>query len=108
MKRMGRRRRPFFRINAVDQRTKRDGIVIEQLGWYNPLEKDAAKAMQLNEDRIKHWLSVGARPSDTMMDILAKRGLVSVDDWKKVRDARAKRAAARLAAIAAAPDPKKK
>lgn len=101
MKRMGRRHRPFFRINAVEKKTQRDGKIIEQLGWYDPLEKDAAKALVLNDERVKHWLSAGAQPSDTMMDILSKRGLVDADEWKKVRAARAKRKSAAQAAAAA-------
>lgn len=107
MKRMGRRRRPFYRINAVEKQTPRDGKVLEQLGWYDPLEKDASKALKLNDDRCKHWLAEGAQPSDTLMDIFAKRGLVDADAWKKIRDARAKRSAAKQAA-APAVDPKKK
>jgi small subunit ribosomal protein S16 len=107
MKRMGRRRRPFYRINAVEKQTQRDGKILEQLGWYDPLEKDAAKALKLNDDRVKHWLSEGAQPSDTMMDILSKRGLVDAEAWKKVRDARAKRSAAKQAAAPAAPEKKK-
>ncbi len=91
MKRMGRRHKPFYRINAVEKRTQRDGVVIEELGWYNPLEKDAAKAVNLKEDRIKHWISLGAQPSDTVRDMLAKRGLVDVEAWKKDREARKQR-----------------
>ena len=67
---MGRRNRPFFRINAIEKRTKRDGKIIEKLGWYDPIEKNPEKAMKLDIERIKYWLSVGAQPSDTMNDIL--------------------------------------
>lgn len=88
MKRMGRRNRPFFRINAVEKREKRDGKVIEQLGWYDPIAKDPAKQLFLNDDRVKYWLSVGAQPTDTMNDILAKRGLIDAEKWKKVRASR--------------------
>lgn len=85
MKRMGRRHRPFYRINAVEKLTQRDGKILEQLGWYDPLEKDEAKAIVLDHDRVKHWLSVGAQPSDTVMDMLAARGLVDADAWKAKR-----------------------
>lgn len=91
MKRMGRTHRPFFRINAVDQRSPRDGSIVEQLGWYDPKAKDEAKQLQLNDERVKYWLSVGAQPSDTMNDILAKRGLIDADKWKAVRASRVKR-----------------
>ncbi len=101
MKRMGRRHRPFFRINAIDEQVKRDGKVIEQLGWYNPLERDETKQVKLDEDRVKHWLSQGAQPSDTVMDILAKRNLVNAEAWKAKR---AKRVTAKLANLKAAAD----
>lgn len=111
MRRMGRTHRPFFRINAVDKRSPRDGRIIEQLGWYDPLQKDATKAIKLESERIKYWLSVGAQPSDTVADILAKHGLIDADKWagkraqrvkKKVADAK-KAADAAAAAASAAP-----
>ncbi|MEE9211144.1 MAG: 30S ribosomal protein S16 [Phycisphaeraceae bacterium] len=75
LKRFGRRHRPFYRLNAMDQRAARDSQVIEQLGFYDPIEKDTAKAVKLNEDRIKYWLSVGAQPSDTVRSLLKKAGI---------------------------------
>jgi len=104
LKRMGRRHRPFYRINAVEKKTQRDGKIIEQLGWYNPLEKDESKSLELKTDRIKHWLSVGAQPSDTVMDIFARNGLVDADAWKAKRQSRITRkvAAQEKAAAAAA------
>lgn len=99
MARLGRRRRPFYRINAVDVRTKRDGKVLEQLGWYDPLAKED-KQIFLEEERIKHWLAHGAQPSETVMDILAKRNIVDAAAWKAQREARLarKKAAAPAAA----------
>lgn len=101
MQRLGRRHRPFYRINAVDRRKKRDGAIIENLGWYDPLARDEAKQLSLNEERIKHWLGVGAQPSDTVRDILAKNNLLSDKamarreaDRKARRDVVAARAAA--------------
>lgn len=73
--RMGRRNRPFFRINAVDSRTPRDGKVIERLGHYDPIEKDVTKQIVLNRDRIEYWLSKGAVPSDTVSEILLRNGI---------------------------------
>ncbi len=73
--RMGRRHRPFFRINAVDSRTPRDGRVIEKLGHYDPLEKDATKQIVLNRDRVEFWLGQGAVPSDTVSEILVRNGI---------------------------------
>lgn len=102
MKRMGRRHVPFFRINAIEKTTKRDGKVLENLGWYNPIAKDESKQLELNEERVKYWLSKGAQPSDTMMDVLAKRNLVDAEAWKAVRASRAKARQTRAAATAAA------
>ncbi|MEN1706269.1 MAG: 30S ribosomal protein S16 [Planctomycetota bacterium] len=76
MQRLGRTHRPFYRINAVDIRVQRNGKVIEQLGWYNPVEADADKQVELKVDRIKDWISRGAQPSETVMDILGHRELL--------------------------------
>lgn len=89
MQRLGRHRRPFYRINAVDKRTRRDGAAIEQLGWYNPLEKDPAKQLFLNTERIQHWLKVGAQPSDTCRDFLVKHGVIAGDAKKAWEEQRA-------------------
>src|SRR5512137_808589 len=73
--RMGRRHRPFFRLNAVESRTPRDGRILEKLGHYDPLEKDTSKAKVLNVERIQYWLKAGAVPSDTVAEMLAKAGI---------------------------------
>lgn len=76
MSRIGRPHRPFYRINAIDSRTKRDGKVIENLGWYDPVAGEGAKQLELKVDRIKHWLSVGAQPSETLTDVLVKNNIM--------------------------------
>ena len=73
LKRIGRRKRPFYRIVAIDSRTRRDGAEIERLGWYDPLRTDVA--VELQEDRIIHWLKQGAQPSETVNNILKEIGL---------------------------------
>ena len=70
---MGRRKRPFYRIVAIDSRTRRDGPEIERLGWFDPLKTDVA--VNLNEDRIIHWLKKGAQPSETVNNILSSVGM---------------------------------
>ena len=75
LKRMGRRHRPFYRINAMDQRTQRDGRVIEQLGWYDPIAQDAAKQIKLDEERIRYWISQGAQPTKTVGNLLKRHGI---------------------------------
>ena len=75
MKRMGRRHRPFYRINAMDSRSPRDGRVIEELGHYDPLAKEGAQDVKLNKERIEYWLSQGAQASDTVRNILKRNGI---------------------------------
>ena len=75
MTRMGRRHRPFFRINAVESRTPRDGRVLEKLGHYDPIEKDPAKQIVLDKERAQYWLEKGAIPSDTVSQILLRQGV---------------------------------
>ncbi len=70
LKRMGRRNRPFFRIGAFDAREERDGKHIEGLGHYDPMEKDEEKKVVLKKERIEYWLSVGAKPSETVASFL--------------------------------------
>ena len=59
----------------MDQRSPRDGRVIEELGWYDPVEKDPEKRMDLNAERIRYWLSVGVQPSETVRNLLKKVGI---------------------------------
>jgi small subunit ribosomal protein S16 len=75
MTRMGRRHRPFFRINAIDSRTPRDGTILEKLGHYDPLEKDRSKQIVLDHERVKYWLDNGAVPSDSVSEILLRQGI---------------------------------
>ena len=73
MTRMGRRHRPFFRINAIEGRNPRDGRILEKLGHYDPLEKDADKQYVLNKERIEFWIGQGAIASDTCAEIFKKQ-----------------------------------
>jgi len=71
---MGAKKRPYYRIIAVDSRKKRDGEFLENLGLYHPLEKDE-NSIVIKEDRIKEWLSRGAIPSHTVKILLNKKGI---------------------------------
>jgi len=75
MSRHGRRHRPFFRINVIDSRTPRDGKIIEKLGHYDPLEKNTEKEIILNLERVKYWLDKGAIPSDSVSELLLRKGI---------------------------------
>lgn len=107
MQRLGRIHKPFYRISAIDQRTRRDGRVIEQLGWYDPVAKEASKQIKLDEERCKFWIAQGAQPSDTVRDLFAKRNLIDTAAWEASRTrereiVKAKADAAAAAAAAAA------
>ena len=75
MKKFGRKNRPEFRIVATDTRAPRDGSIIENLGFYHPLEKEAEKVLRMNDERVKYWLSVGAQPSETLVSIFKKHDI---------------------------------
>ncbi|MGD8454658.1 MAG: 30S ribosomal protein S16 [Phycisphaerae bacterium] len=75
LKRFGRTHRPFYRLAAMDVRSRRDGRVLEELGVYDPANKDAAAQIQLKIERVQHWLSVGAQPTDTVRSLLKKQGV---------------------------------
>ena len=75
LKRTGRRNRPFYRIGAFHHTTRRDGDPVEDLGWYDPLVRERDKSFQLDPERAKYWLSVGAKPSDTVRSFLKLRGI---------------------------------
>ena len=66
MKMMGRKHRPYFRIVAIDHRQPRDGRVIEELGTYDPMVKNTDERVKLKPERIKYWMSVGAKPSENV------------------------------------------
>jgi small subunit ribosomal protein S16 len=75
LKRIGAKKRPFYRIVVADSRTPRDGRFIETLGTYNPLANPAEVHVKL--DRVRLWLSQGALPSETVRDIFSRQGLMS-------------------------------
>jgi len=72
LKRFGRKNHAFWRINAVDHRSPRDGKVIEELGFYDPVNADVAKQVVVNKARVEYWLKRGAQPSDTVRQILPR------------------------------------
>ncbi len=81
LSRGGRKSRPFYRIVVADKRMPRDGRYIERLGTYNPLlAKDDDNRVNLNEERIKHWLGEGAQPSYRVAVFLGKAGLAPMPE----------------------------
>jgi len=77
LSRGGAKKRPFYRVVVADSRFPRDGRFIEKLGTYNPLlPSDHESRVTLKEERIRHWLGQGAKPSDRVHRFLAKAGIL--------------------------------
>ena len=72
MKMMGRKHRQFFRIVAIDSRQPRDGRILEELGSYDPQVKNTDERVILKPERVKHWLKVGALPSERCATLFKK------------------------------------
>ncbi len=75
LKRMGAKKRPFYRIVVADSRAPRDGRFIEEIGYYNPTTDP--KTVKIDQDKAQKWLSQGAQPSDTVKSLLAQADLQS-------------------------------
>lgn len=73
LKRIGRKKRPFYRVVVMDSRTRRDGREIELIGWYDPLQ--SKNKLHLETDRIIYWLGQGAIPSDTVSGMMKRSGI---------------------------------
>jgi len=78
LKRMGAIRDPYYRIVVADARTKRDGRAIEEIGKYHP--KEDPSVIEVKSDRVQHWLSVGAQPTDQVKHLLTITG-----DWQRFK-----------------------
>lgn len=91
--RCGRKNQPFYRIGVYDKRTGREGKCIEILGHYDPTSKNKVK--EVNEERAKHWLSVGAKPSLTVSRIFVGKKVLPLEtkpkEEKKVEKKRRKK-----------------
>ena len=79
--RMGNRNRPYYRMVAAEDSSRRDGRFIEILGTYDPLKKPAA--VEVKSDSVLKWLASGAQPSETVKRILAKTGVWA--HWRAVQ-----------------------
>jgi small subunit ribosomal protein S16 len=76
LSRGGSKKRPYYRIVVADARSPRDGKYLEKIGTYNPLlAKDSEQRVQLDADRAKHWLGVGAQPTDRVARFLDAAGV---------------------------------
>jgi len=83
LSRGGAKKRPFYRIVIADSRSPRDGRFIERVGVYNPmLAKDSPERLKINEERIKHWLSHGATPSDRVAKFLGTAEIIPMPKYR--------------------------
>src|SRR5215468_9737260 len=73
--RAGAKKRPYYRIVVADSKSPRDGRYIEKIGTYDPLLPKGSERVKLVEDRVKHWLGVGAQPTDRVLRFLDKAGM---------------------------------
>lgn len=71
LRRMGARKRPYYRIVVIDARKPRDGRALESIGYYHPVEAED-RQFSVQEDRVRYWLSVGAQPTNTIKRLLTK------------------------------------
>lgn len=74
LKRMGAKKRPFYRLVVADSRSPRDGKFIEEIGFYDPLPNPAK--VQIDADKVREWMSRGARPSDVARKLLEREGIL--------------------------------
>ena len=73
LKRMGAKKRPFYRVVVADSRTSRNGKVIDSIGYYNPLDGE----IKINTEEAIDWLKKGAIPTDTAKNVLSKSGIMT-------------------------------
>ena len=74
LRRMGKKKQPFYRIVAIDSRVARDGKYLDNLGTYNPRTEPAA--VMVNNERAFYWLGQGAKPSDTVHNLFRQQGIM--------------------------------
>ncbi|NLB51928.1 MAG: 30S ribosomal protein S16 [Syntrophomonadaceae bacterium] len=75
LKRMGAKKRPFYRVVVADARAPRDGKFIEEIGYYDPATEPAT--IKIDEEKALKWLTDGAKPSDTAKSLLQKQGIMA-------------------------------
>jgi small subunit ribosomal protein S16 len=106
LSRAGAKKRPFYRLVVADSRFPRDGRFIERVGTYDPKKpKDSPERVKLELERIKHWISKGAQPSDRIMRFLDAAGVLKREARNNPQKAKPKKEPAPEAAAPAAAAP---
>jgi small subunit ribosomal protein S16 len=85
LKRFGRLNHPTYRVSVIDGHKRRDGRVIETLGYYLPKVKKSDDQVKLDTERAEYWLSVGAQPSETVASLIKRCGGTLPTPKKRVR-----------------------
>lgn len=85
LRRMGAKKRPFYRVVVADSRAPRDGKFIDEIGYYDPTKNPAI--VHIDEEKAMHWMSNGAQPTDTARSLLRKSGVLM-----KLHESKAKKA----------------
>ena len=83
LKRMGMKGAPTYRVVIADARSPRDGRIIENIGWYNP--RTEPSTITIDADRAKHWLSVGAQPTESVVSLLIRSGVMQRPSREETR-----------------------
>lgn len=74
LKRMGMKKKPFYRVVVADERSPRDGRFIEEIGYYDPMTEEAT--IKIDGEKAKKWIANGAQPTETVRTLLKKSGII--------------------------------
>ncbi len=74
LRRMGAKKAPFYRIVVADSRNPRDGMCIEEIGYYNPMEEPSV--VKVDPEKAREWIAKGAQPTDTVKSLFKKHGVI--------------------------------
>lgn len=122
LRRMGKKKQPIYKVVAADARAPRDGKFLEMIGLYNPLTNP--HTVDINEERAMYWLNVGAQPTDTVKSLFRQKGIIlkreltrkglsedkiqaEIENWEKLREAKANSAVSKKISKKAAANMKK-
>ena len=111
LSRGGTNKRPFYKIVVADRRESRDGKYLERVGYFNPIAVGGEKRLELDKERVAHWISKGAQPSDRVKNLLCELDKPAVLEKRAVKNEARKirqkeKAAAKIEVVAENPEAK--